>query len=177
MKPRTDTYLRAAVKACGRRVGDGEYELTWSKRRIARHLNVSYRTLAYHLDRADITSVDPLRVALTEPTEQSETRAAPTLAPQVEASAPPTDVLAVVKQAAVVAHTVGDLALRNEIVATAAALFDAWLSSVASEPALREMVREFGAQPREEPRATSRAVSRQSVRQFFFSFKDKRLSD
>lgn len=159
MKPRTDTYLRAAVNACGRRVGEDEYELTWSKRRIARHLNVSYRTLAHHLDQADITSIEPLRVALTE---HRETSAAPTaVAPPVMTSPLRTDVLAVVQNAARLARTVDDLDVRAEIVGTAAALFDAWLSSVDSGVPAREVPREVDAElraePREEPRAASRA--------------------
>ena len=163
MKPRTDTYLRAAVNACGRRVGDGEYELTWSKRRIARHLNVSYRTLAYHLDRADITSIDPLRVALTEAAEHRETSTSPaTVAPHVATSSPSTDVLAVVQHAAHLACTVDDLDLRSELVATAAALLDAWLSSLEAAPATREVVREFDAEPRAVPREEPRAASRAS---------------
>lgn len=125
MKPRTDSYVRAAIHACGRQVSDTEWELTWSKRRIARHLDLSYRTLQYHLDRAEVTSTEPLRVALVD--TPIATRAVTEPVPTPAHHPSPVDVLDVVRRAAEQALTVTGPDAARKLTETAAALLDAWM--------------------------------------------------
>jgi hypothetical protein len=179
MRPRTHEYLRSAVQACGRDLGNDVYELQWSKRRIATHLDVSYRTFQYHLDRSTVVSSTPLRIELvgfnstdrTPSTVSGPTAPRPANSgnynpPQLHPGTDPTrdrrvpiDVLGIVQQTIEAAADHPD---RTQLLTVAASLLQAWLG-VNPDPDLREEVVQTRATPREMLREKAREFPRAST--------------